>query len=103
MVTSDAFPSGLAQLDAQVSCNSTTVHYHTEDAEDALATIRRTCCLGNSEFVAGFDSSFTMKTFINNLMSQTLQIKESDFSQSFSNNGKVVPWHNNFYIDEDIS
>jgi hypothetical protein len=44
-----------------------------------------------------------MNTFINNLMSQTLQIKESDFSQSFSYNAKVVPWHNNIYTDEDIS
>ena len=98
-----AFPNGLAPLDAQVSCNSTMAHLHTKDIGDVRVITRRTCCLDNSEFVVGVDSSFTMNTFINNLMSQTLQIKESDFSQSFSHNVKVVPWHNNIYTDEDIS
>ena len=103
MVAIGAFPNGLVQLDAQEDCNSTTAHLDTKDVGDVLVTTRRTCCLDNSEFVAGVDSSFTMNTFINNLMSQTLQIKESDLSQSFSHNGKVVPWHNNIYTDEDIS
>lgn len=47
------------------------------------------------------DSSFAINTFINYLMSESLQIKELDLSQSFSNR-KVQPWHNNIFTDDDI-